>query len=458
MTRVAVFGVGYVGCVTAACLARDGSQVIGVDVDASKVDELNAGESPVLEPGLGELVHQSVFDRRLRATTDAAEAVAATEIALICVGTPSAEDGSLDTAAVERVVEVIGQALRAMPNHPYICVVRSTLLPGVLEQRLTPLLVEAAGRDLGPTFSLCNNPEFLREGTALRDYDRPPFVLIGAGDPTAGERVASLYGRRVCAPRRIVDTRTAALVKYACNAYHAAKVCFANEIGALAASLGADGREVMALVCEDRKLNVSPAYLRPGFAFGGSCLPKDLRAMVRHARQAAIATPLLESTLASNEAQLGRAVAQVRRSGLGRIGLVGLSFKAGTDDLRESPLVRLAEDLLGRGYDLRIYDPDVSLSRLRGRNRMIVDRQLPHLARLMVDSPEALCGHAELLIVGRDVPTVPDWGAMHGGAILDLQRDLCRPPREATIAAPIFNTLRETPDSALDPAVSEEAR
>jgi len=422
MARVAVFGTGYVGCVTAACLSRDGHQVIGVDIDAAKVAAINDGRSPVAEPGLDELVARQVASGSLQATDDVARAVADTDLAMIAVGTPSTPDGGVSTEALETVIESIGQSLRS-PDKQYSIVLRSTLLPGILEERLAPRLSRAAGRDLGSGLNLYNNPEFLRESSAIRDYNDPPFIIVGTRDGRDATDVLRLYDR-IDAERISTDTRTAALVKYACNAFHAVKVSFANEIGALARTLGADGHEVMRLVATDRKLNVSPAYLKPGFAFGGSCLPKDLRALLRHAQQQAIQVQLLAGTLASNEEQLQRAVDLIRGLDCRRIGLVGLSFKAGTDDLRESPQVLLAETLLGKGHDVRIYDPGVSISRLRGRNLAFVDQRLPHLASLLVDAPEELCGHAELLVLATECGHPFDWRKNFSGPLIDLRRDL----------------------------------
>ncbi len=424
--RVAVFGVGYVGAVTAACLAQDDHAVVGVDVDAGKVAEVNAGVSPVSEPGLDELLSTQVQSGRLRATTDAAEGVAASDLALVAVGTPSADDGSVSAGTVEGVVRAIGRAVKASGKR-YTIVVRSTLLPGILEERLRPALEEEVGRACGDGLVLCNNPEFLREGAAVKDYYHPPYVLVGADRPEDAGPVLGLYDR-VQGEKITTDTRTASLVKYACNAFHAVKVAFANEVGALAKVFGADGHGVMDLVCKDRKLNVSAAYLRPGFAFGGSCLPKDLRALTRFAEQRALKTPLLSNTLPSNEAHLRRAVKLIRDTGERRIGVVGLSFKAGTDDLRESPMVELVETLLGSGCEVKIYDPNVMLSRLRGRNLAYVDRHLPHLASLLVPQPPMLLQHAGLLVLCTDVANGFNWRSEFAGPVIDLRADLGRVP------------------------------
>jgi GDP-mannose 6-dehydrogenase len=424
VAKIAVFGMGYVGCVTAACLGRDGHTVVGVDVDAGKVAEINAGQAPITEPGLSELVGEQVRAGRLTATRDVSRAVRESEMALVCVGTPSTADGGVNTRAVEQVITAIGRAL-AGHQDPYTVVVRSTLPPGVLEDRLAPELTAAAGRELGDGLWLCNHPEFLREATAIRDYDDPPFVLVGADDPDAADRVLALY-HQVTAEKLVTDTRTAALVKYACNAFHAVKIAFANEVGALARSFGADGHAVMDLVCRDRKLNVSRAYLRPGFAFGGSCLPKDVRALTRHAERDGLAVPLLQSVLPANDAQIGRGLRLVQQSGRRKVGLAGLSFKADTDDLRESPLVILAEALLGRGFDVRIYDSNLQVTRLRGRNLAYIDRHLPHLAALLVDSADELTDQADLLVLGTDVANELDL-AEFAGEVIDLRRDLARP-------------------------------
>jgi GDP-mannose 6-dehydrogenase len=422
--NTAVFGLGYVGCVSAACLGRDGHHVLGVEVSPDKIAEVNAGCAPIYEPGLTELVRDQVAAGRLQATDDVEKAVRGSEVAFITVGTPSAEDGAVNSQSVELVLKDIGSVLRRS-GQAYTIVVRSTLMPGILEERLAPLLEEAIGKELGREVWLCNNPEFLREGSAIRDYDHPPFVLVGADDEAPARLILDLY-RSVAAEQIVTDTRTAALVKYASNAFHALKVSFANEIGSLAKSLGANGHEVMELVCRDRKLNISSAYLRPGFAFGGSCLPKDLRALTRHAEQQALRLELLPAILPSNEAHLRRALKLVQETGHRAIGVLGLSFKAGTDDLRESPLVIFVETLLGRGYHIKIYDPNVLLSQLRGRNLAYVERHLPHLAALLVDGPQKLYDHASLLVIGSDVAEDLDWREQYSGPVLDLRRDLAQ--------------------------------
>lgn len=425
MSKVAVFGLGYVGCVTGACLARDGHSVVGVDIDEDKVAEINAGQAPIRENGLDELIAGEVAAGRLRATVDTAAAVAGSDIAMIAVGTPSMEDGSVTTHVLESVIAGIGRALRDAPR-PYHVVVRSTLLPGLLETQMQAALDAALGDGFPESVVLCNNPEFLREGSALKDYYHPPYVLVGAASAEQAQPVIDLYAA-VDARKFVTDSRTAALVKYACNAFHAVKVTFANEMGAVAKAMGADGHEVMKLVCEDTKLNVSPAYLRPGFAFGGSCLPKDLRAISRFAEHDALRLNMLSSVLSSNESHLKRALRMVRDEGRKQVGLVGLSFKNGTDDLRESPMVELVETLTGWGYTVKIYDPNVTLGRLRGRNLSYIDRHLPHLAQMLVQEPDEVLAHAETLLLCTDVANQHDWRASARGRVFDLRTDLARP-------------------------------
>jgi GDP-mannose 6-dehydrogenase len=419
MKSVSVFGVGYVGCVTAACLSRDGHNVVGVDVNSEKVAMLNSGHSPVNEPGLDDLVHKQVAKGTLKATVNLPQAVRETKIGLIAVGTPSMIDGAVSSQAVERVVEDIGKALRGS-SQDFTVVVRSTLLPGILEERLAPLLSESSGRPLGARLQLCNNPEFLREAVAIRDYDNPPFVVIGTLDAWDAVNVLELY-RKVPAQAIVTDTRTAAMLKYACNSFHALKIAFANEIGALARSLDADGQTVMELLCRDTRLNISPAYLRPGFAFGGSCLPKDMRAMVRYAEREAIQLTLLKSVLPSNQEHLHRAILAIEQKGCRKIGVVGLSFKTGTDDLRESPFVTLVETLIGRGYDVKIFDPGISIGRLLGKNLAYIDQHLPHLASLLVEDPDDILSHASLLVIGSDVVDCLGSTSGYSGEVIDLR-------------------------------------
>jgi GDP-mannose 6-dehydrogenase len=398
LVRVNVFGLGYVGSVTAACLAKAGHEVIGVDIDEEKVAMINNGASPVVEPGLGALVAEVVTARRLRASISTLDAVRNATIGLICVGTPGRASGQLQVDALKRVGQEIGQAL-AERDDSYTVVLRSTVLPGTTERVLVPALHSGAGRDLEPRLRIAVNPEFMREGSALRDFARPPLTVVGCVDPETAAVLRSLYATVEAA---FVHTavRTAEMVKYISNAFHALKVCFANEIADVCAALGADAQEAMRLFLMDRKLNVSEAYLRPGFAFGGSCLPKDLRALVYAGRSADLSLPLLSAILPSNEGQVRRAVEAVLETRRRRIGVVGLAFKPETDDLRESPMVTLVETLIGKGCDVRILDPNVAVARLRGANRRYIEEEIPHIASLLCDRVETLLAHAEVLVVG----------------------------------------------------------
>ncbi|GAA0952527.1 nucleotide sugar dehydrogenase [Nonomuraea longicatena] len=418
--RVSVFGLGYVGCVSAACLASLGHEVVGVDVNQDKVELVSKGRAPVVEERIGDLTLRVVAEGRLRATTDAAEAVAASEVSLVCVGTPSAANGSLSTLYLERVAEQIGRALTAERRHTVV--LRSTMLPGTCADLLIPILERTSGLRAGADFGVAVNPEFLREGTSVRDFFDPPKTVIGEIDRASGDVVAALYEGLPGEVFR-VPIPVAEMTKYADNAFHAVKIGFANEIGAVSRALGIDSHEVMDVFLADRKLNVSPAYLRPGFAFGGSCLPKDLRGLVYAARRADVSVPLLSHVLPANEAHLQRALDLVMAADRRRIGLFGLSFKPGTDDLRESPLVELAERLLGKGYDLRIYDANVSLSRLMGANRAYMEQRLPHLADLLSASAADVLDHAEVCVVGcADAEVLAALGRAGDRTVIDLVR------------------------------------
>jgi GDP-mannose 6-dehydrogenase len=435
MPRVSVFGLGYVGCVTAACLARSGHQVLGVDLNEDKVGLVNAGTSPVVEPGLGELLAEVVGGGRLSATTSTEEAVAASDLALICVGTPSRPNGQLDLDAVVRVAQAIGQALRRRTD-PFTVVLRSTVLPGTTERVLTPSLTGAAGRRRRCRLGLAVNPEFMREGSSLADFARPPMTLVGSADAGAAALLRSLYAG-VDGPFVHTSFRTAEMVKYVSNAFHALKVCFANEIGDVCGAFGADPQEVMQTFLLDQKLSVSAAYLRPGFAFGGSCLPKDVRALLHGARALDVLPPLLGTILPSNEAQLRQAVEAVLATRRRRVGVVGLSFKEGTDDLRESPLVSLVEALIGKGCDVRVLDGRVSLARLVGANRRYIEEQIPHIASLMCDDVGDLLAHAEVVVIGKlgeeTAAALAGVGAQH--TVVDLTRGAARPAARPGAAA-----------------------
>jgi GDP-mannose 6-dehydrogenase len=396
--KLSVFGLGYVGCVSAACFAKEGHKVVGVDVNPTKVEIINRGESPIVEAGLGELMRTVVSSGSLRATTNTDEAINDTDVSLVCVGTPSNANGSLDLRYVERVCQEIGAALKTKATRHTI-VIRSTMLPGTIESVVTPALETQSGKEAGRDFDVCINPEFLREGTSLKDFYAPPFTLIGADTDESAEGVRKLY-EKIDAPLFVTAVKTAEMVKYVCNCFHALKVGFANEIGNVCKGLKIDSHEVMEIFCQDTKLNLSPYYLKPGFAFGGSCLPKDLRALNYKARQLDVEAPLLSSILESNRLQVARAVDMVVRTGKKRIGVLGFSFKAGTDDLRESPMVSLIETLIGKGFQLAIYDRHVSLARLFGANKEYIEREIPHISQLMRADIDAVLENADVIIVG----------------------------------------------------------
>src|SRR5919112_1305822 len=420
-TAISVFGLGYVGCVSAACFAKEGHTVVGVDVNPDKVAMVNAGKATIVEQGIGELVADMVAAGRLTATTSVADAVRRTSVSLVCVGTPSRPNGSIDLAYVERVCEQIGEALRDKADR-HTVVIRSTVLPGTIDGVVIPALERASWKRAGVDFGVCSNPEFLREGTSIKDFYDPPFTLIGAHDPAHAEPVAALYAG-IKAPVHVTAVRVAEMVKYACNCYHGLKVGFANEIGNVCKALGVDSHEVMRLFCEDRKLNISTAYLKPGFAFGGSCLPKDLRAITYKARTLDVETPVLTALLESNRKQVQRAYDMVLATGHRRVGVLGLAFKAGTDDLRESPMVSLIEMLIGKGLQLAIYDRDVSSANLIGANREYIEREIPHIWSLMRPTIGEVLASAETVVIGNSASEFRDIGAqLDGQMVIDLAR------------------------------------
>jgi GDP-mannose 6-dehydrogenase len=396
--RLSVFGLGYVGCVSAACFAREGHEVIGVDVNATKVSIINEGRSPIVEAGINELINEMVMAKRLRASVETVAAIKSSDLSLVCVGTPSNSNGSLDLKYVKRVCEEIGAALKSKSDH-HTVVIRSTMLPGTIENLVTPTLETSSGKKAGRDFSVCINPEFLREGTALKDFYAPPFTLIGADEENAAALLRTLYAN-VDAPVYVTPVKAAEMVKYSCNCFHALKVTFANEIGNICKELGIDSHQVMNIFCQDTKLNLSPYYLKPGFAFGGSCLPKDLRAIVYKAKEVDVEVPVLAAVLPSNRLQIERALEMVQRTNRKRIGILGFSFKAGTDDLRESPMVTLIETLVGKGMQLALYDRDVSLARLHGANKEYIEREIPHISQLMRASIEEVLAASDVLIIG----------------------------------------------------------
>ncbi|MGE0215149.1 nucleotide sugar dehydrogenase [Mycolicibacterium sp.] len=419
---VSVFGLGYVGCVSAACLAARGHRVIGVDVNPDKVAAVRRGAAPVVEERIGDLTAEVVAAGDLTVTTDARAAVADTDLSLVCVGTPSAPGGGLSTVYLEQVTDAIGAALAAKDGW-HVVVYRSTMVPGTCEGLLIPRLEAASGKRAGVDFGVCVNPEFLREGTSVRDFLDPVKTVVGQTESRSGAMVLELYrglpGRRFQVPIRVAE-----MAKYVDNCFHALKVDFANEIGAICSSLTLDSYAVMEIFCTDTKLNISTAYLKPAFAFGGSCLPKDVRALTHTARQNDLDVPLLSNLLTSNESHMRRAVELVLGAGSRRVGMFGLSFKQGTDDLRDSPMVELAERLIGKGFDVRIYDATVALSRLTGANESYIRAQLPHIGDLLTDDVDVVLDHADVLIAGSREPQVVDAIARAGDDrhIIDLVR------------------------------------
>jgi GDP-mannose 6-dehydrogenase len=402
MANLSVFGLGYVGCVSAACLAREGHSVIGVDINPTKVDLINQGKPTVVEEGIAELVAAVHAEGRLRATTSTEEAVLGSSISLVCVGTPSRPNGSLDLRYVEKVSAELGRAL-GRKGERHVVVIRSTVLPGTTRGLVVPAIAAASGLAEGEGFAVAMNPEFLREGTSIRDFYDPPFTVIGASDAATAGAIAALY-QGIKAPLHMVPLEVAEMLKYACNCFHGLKVSFANEIGNICKALGIDSHQVMHIFCQDNKLNISPAYLKPGFAFGGSCLPKDLRAVTYKARELDVSTPVLDAVLESNELQIARAFEMVMATGARRVGVLGLAFKEGTDDLRESPMVALIERLLGKGLQVLVFDREVNSSRIMGANREFIEREVPHIWTLLQPNIETVVAQSETIVVGNKSP------------------------------------------------------
>jgi GDP-mannose 6-dehydrogenase len=400
--RISIFGMGYVGTVSAGCLAQEGHEVVGVDPVHTKVDLINAGQSPIIEADIGEIVATNVKAGRLRATSDQDQAIRDTELSFVCVGTPSQTNGNLDLTYIRRVCELIGDALKKKSAR-HTVVIRSTVLPGTMHQIVIPILEEYSGKKAGSDFGVCNNPEFLREGSAVKDFNSPPKTVIGEFDRASGDLLAALYAK-LDAPLIRTNIETAEMVKYVDNSWHALKIGFANEIGNLCKSFSIDAHEVMKIFCEDKKLNISAAYLLPGFAFGGSCLPKDLRALAYKAKTHDLQLPIMTSILPSNELQVARGLQLIMEGGSKRVGILGFSFKAGTDDLRESPMIEIIERLIGKGYDLRIFDRNVNLAKLVGANRDFILNRIPHISRLMVNGIEGVLDHAQTIVIGNKDP------------------------------------------------------
>lgn len=400
--KVSVFGLGYVGTVSAGCLAQSGHEVVGVDPVATKVDLINQGQSPIIEAEINEIIVAAVKSGRIRATQEATQAILDTEVSFICVGTPSQVNGNLDLSYIRRICEQIGEALKQKPDR-HTVVIRSTILPGTMRNIVIPVLQERSGKKAGTDFGVCHNPEFLREGSAVKDFNFPPQTVVGEIDRKSGDALAELY-KGIDAPLIRTDLETAEMVKYVNNSWHALKIGYANEIGNLCKAFSIDAHQVMKIFCQDTKLNISSAYLTPGFAFGGSCLPKDLRAISYQAKMHDLQLPILTSILPSNEMQVAKGLELIMRRGHKQIGILGFSFKAGTDDLRESPVIEVIERLIGKGHDLRIYDKNVKMAKLVGANRDFILNRIPHISRLMVDDVDAVLKHAQTVVIGNNDP------------------------------------------------------
>ena len=420
--KISIFGLGYVGAVSAGCLATDGHEVIGVDPNRTKVDLINQGTTPIIEKDIGEMIAATVKSGLLRATVDVRDAVMGSDMSLICVGTPSQLNGNLDLSHVRKVCEQIGAAIKDKAGF-HVVVARSTMLPGSMSSVVIPTLEAASGKKAGVDFGVCNNPEFLREGTAVYDYYHPPKTVIGESDERAGSLLVQLYDK-MDAPLVRTSVETAEMVKYTDNTWHAVKVAFANEIGNICKAVGIDGHKVMEIFCQDTKLNLSSYYMKPGFAFGGSCLPKDVRALTYKARSLDLDLPLLNSILPSNQKQVDKGLKMIMDKGARKVGILGFSFKAGTDDLRESPLVDVIEHLLGKGYELKLYDKNVNLAALTGANQDYILNHIPHISKLMVESMDEVLAFAETIVIGNgaaEFKTVPA-KLTAGQTIVDLVR------------------------------------
>lgn len=419
--KICVIGLGYVGAVTSICLARNGHDVLGIDADQTKLDLIRAGKSPVVEEGVQELTESVVAAEKLKVASGVTSEVTTCDVVFVCVGTPSADNGSQDLTAIHRVTEQIADALKDARGYPVI-IYRSTLEPGTMRSVIWPALESRSGRQVGEHFGLGFQPEFLREGSSIKDFDNPPMTVVGTDSSRSTEPLKELFGN-LDAEYVETDIGAAELLKLSCNAFHALKVGFANEVGRLGQAMGVDPREVMRILCKDKQLNISPVYLRPGYAFGGSCLPKDLRALTYLARSSDVEIPVLSSVLPSNENHIDHAAKMAMSLGSRKIGFLGLSFKDGTDDLRESPLVALAERLIGKGYELKIYDPVVKYAQLIGSNLRFIEATIPHIGSLITDNVDAVLQHADIVIVGHNRPDIAEAAERHaktGGHIIDL--------------------------------------
>jgi GDP-mannose 6-dehydrogenase len=422
--NISVFGLGYVGTVSAGCLARQGHAVIGVDLNKTKVDMINHGTTPIIEKDIGEIIAGAVDRGSLRATVDPHDAIGNSDISFICVGTPSQANGNLDLGHVHNVAAQIGAALKNKRSH-HVVVGRSTMLPGSMRNAVFAALEDYSGKRAGVDFSVCYHPEFLREGTAVHDYHNPPKTVIGEHDVKAGDMLLRLY-EEVRAPVIRTTIETAEMIKYTDNAWHALKVTFANEIGNLCKAVGIDGYEVMEMFCRDTKLNLSSCYMRPGFAFGGSCLPKDVRALAYKAKSLDLELPVLNAILPSNRRQIEKGLRMIINKGHRRIGVLGFSFKAGTDDLRESPMINVIESLLGKGYELKLYDRNVKLAALLGANQDFIMNRIAHISRLMAESVDEVLESAQTIVIGNNAPEFGDVVARlkPGQVLVDLVRVL----------------------------------
>jgi len=404
--KISLFGLGYVGVVSGACLAKEGHDVIGVDPNQTKVDLVNEGKTPIIENEIGEIIQQAVANGQLMATTDAYEAIQRTDVSMICVGTPSQANGALDLKYVRHVCQEIGSALKTYQGF-HVVVARSTMLPGTMRDVVIPILEKYSGKKAGIDFGACNNPEFLREGTAVYDFYHPPKTVIGETDARSGEILAAIY-QKLPGPLIKTSIETAEMVKYTDNVWHALKISFSNEIGNICKSLKIDGHQVMDIFCQDTKLNISSYYMKPGFAFGGSCLPKDVRALTYKGRSLDLDLPILNSILPSNNKQIEHGLHLIMNKGHKKVGVLGFSFKAGTDDLRESPMVAVIEYLIGKGFDIRIYDFNVNIAKLMGANKDYILNHIPHISRLMVDSIDDIVEYAETIVIGNDAEEFGD--------------------------------------------------
>ena len=402
--NLSIFGLGYVGAVSLACLARDGHHVVGVDVDPAKLDHIRHGRSPIVEAGMQDLMRDVVASGRVLVTDDPLFAIQQSDLSFVCVGTPSLSNGRQDLRALERLSIQLGNALAAKRGY-HVVVIRSTVLPGTVDELVAPILETHSGKVRGRDFDLCFQPEFLREGSSIHDYDHPPYTVVGADSERAAAVLRELFGHL---PGRlhVCSIRTAEMLKYACNAFHALKITFANEIGRVCQALNIESHDVMNLVCQDTQLNISPAYLRPGFAYGGSCLPKDLRALRHVASRRDVFVPMLDHIEQSNQTHIDHAIEMVLSTGLRSVGMIGLSFKSGTDDLRESPLVVMAERFIGKGLRLAIHDPEVSIARLVGTNRRYIEESIPHISSLMCEDVGRLVDESQVLVVALRSDTV----------------------------------------------------